>query len=152
MIQAGIWQGTHTHTELLKNSLSLVLDVTGMRLRFGERPCFVLCLKFSLILCSHWSRQAPPAPPSHLKMWYLFSWCSGGGWCGPVAHYSSVKCCFWALDEQWVSADRVRKVIERCSSVHVLEGSVTFHQSPCFSILDTSAFLSLSSHLEPSHW
>lgn len=94
----------------------------GMRLRFGERPCFVLCLNFSLMLWSHWSRQAPPAPPSHLKTWYLFLWSSGGGSCGSVSRYSSVKCCLWALDEQRVSAGRVSEIIERCSSIQILEG------------------------------
>ena len=62
--------------------------------------------------------------PSHLKTWCLFLLSGGKGSCGSVSHYSSVKCCLWILDEQWVLTDGVRNEVSEscCSAIQVLEG------------------------------
>lgn len=138
---------THTQSSLRRQSV-FGLDVMGMRLEVWQEALFCSLLKLLFDVVNHWSRLAPPAPPSHLKMWYPFLSHSRGGWCGAVPHYSSVKCCFWALAEHWVSANRVGKAIERCHStvqgLRLLLHSIKALASPSWTSLLSSAFGTIS--------
>lgn len=134
MIQAGMWQGTCT--ELCKKTVWY-----GYETEVWWEALFSSLLKLLLDIVNHWSIQAPPAPPTHLKMWYLFLQHSRGCSCGAVPYYSSVTCCLWALDEQWVSADRVRWDLKDVTEqFRYCKAAAIFHQSPYFSVLPSLLF------------
>lgn len=121
-----------------------MLDVVGTSLRFGERPCFVLCLNFSLMLWTT-DQDRHLQLPHHTWRCGIFSYHTVGE--ADVEQYpttplsSAVSGHLLSSESQLAGLERLLKdVTVQCRGC---ETAATFYQSLCFSILDKSAFLTL---------